>query len=196
MLVEARAGFPTGMDGHVSCPARASIALIRVSRKSLCEIFFPPHEDKKDVTIDNGLVQEVEKELFCPLPFSTGHIVIGHLICIVSMPHVTVIICHSCWLYCVPVFILIIAFSGWIVNVCQEAHISLVLLQHSCQVTPGPYSNVTTFQSQCVGFWGPWASPFYATSLSHNRKFFLCQVISQVREGKEVVHVQFMAKSF
>jgi len=50
------------------------------------------------------------------------------------------------------VFIAIIAFSGWIVNVCQEAHVSLVLPHHSHQVTPGPYSIVTTFQSHCLGF--------------------------------------------
>jgi hypothetical protein len=41
------AGLPTGMDGRGSCPARASISLIRVSRKSLCEILFPLHVDKR-----------------------------------------------------------------------------------------------------------------------------------------------------
>ena len=71
---------------------------------------------------------------------------------IVNVPHVTVIICHNCRPYRIPVFIVIIAFSGWIVNVCQEAHVSLVLPHHSRQVTSSPYSNVTTFQSQCLGF--------------------------------------------
>jgi len=47
MLVEAGAGLPTGMDGRGSCPDHASISLIRVRQKSLCEIFFPPHEDKR-----------------------------------------------------------------------------------------------------------------------------------------------------
>ena len=46
MFLEAEAGLPTGMDGRGSCPARANISLIRVSRKSLFEIFFPPHEEK------------------------------------------------------------------------------------------------------------------------------------------------------
>ena len=41
MLVEAGAGLPTGMDGRGSCPTRASISLIRVSRK------FPPHEYRR-----------------------------------------------------------------------------------------------------------------------------------------------------
>ena len=43
----AEAGLSTGMDGRGSCPDRASISLITASRKSLCEIFFPPHEDKR-----------------------------------------------------------------------------------------------------------------------------------------------------
>jgi len=47
VLLEAEADLPTGMDGHGSCPDHASISLIRVSQKSLCEIFFPPHEDKR-----------------------------------------------------------------------------------------------------------------------------------------------------
>jgi len=47
MLEEAGAGLPTGMDGCGSCPDRTSISLIGVKRKSLCEIFFPPHEDKR-----------------------------------------------------------------------------------------------------------------------------------------------------
>ena len=69
----------------------------------------------------------MEKEFSCPLPCSmAGRVAIGHPICIINMPHVTVIIRHNCQLYCVPVFITIIAFSGWIVNVCQEAHVSLV----------------------------------------------------------------------
>jgi len=47
MLVEAGAGLPIGMDGRGSCPDHASISLIKVRRKSLCEIFFPPLEDKR-----------------------------------------------------------------------------------------------------------------------------------------------------
>jgi hypothetical protein len=91
-------------------------------------------------------VLQVEKELFCPLPCSVA----GHPIRIVNVPHVTVIIPHSCRLYRVPLFIAVIAFSGWNVKVCQEVHFSLVLPHHSRQVTPCPYSNVTTFQSVLV----------------------------------------------
>jgi len=95
----------------------------------------------------------VEKELFCSLPCSAaGRVAIGHSIRIVNGTHVTVIIRHNSQLYRIPMFVMIIAFSGWIVNVCQQAHVSLVLPHHSHQVTPGPYSNVTTFQSQFLGF--------------------------------------------
>ena len=67
-----------------------------------------------------------KKEFFCPLPCLTaGRVAIGHTICIINMPHVTVIIHHNCRLYHVPVFFAIIAFSGWIVNVCQR-HTSLL----------------------------------------------------------------------
>ena len=68
------------------------------------------------------------KRAFFPLPCSmAGLVAIGHPICIVNMPHVMVIICHSCWLYRIPVFVAIIAFSGWIVNICQEAYVSQCL---------------------------------------------------------------------
>ena len=107
-----------------------------------------------------------------------------------------VIIRHNCRLYRIPVFIAIIPFFGWIVNVCEEAHVSLVLPHHSCQVTPGPYSNVTTFQSQCLGFevLGHTFSMWPTCPTTEN--FLLGQVVIQVRGRKKVVHVQFMAKSF
>ena len=93
-----------------------------------------------------------KKSFFCPLPcLAAGRVAIDP-IRTVNVPHVMVIIRHNCLLYRILVLIAIIAVSGWIVNVCQEAHISLVLPHHSHQVTPCPYSNVTTFQSQCLGF--------------------------------------------
>ena len=94
-----------------------------------------------------------KKSFFCPLPcLMIGRVATGRLICTVNMTHVMVIICHNWQLIRIPVFIMIIAFSGWIVDVCQEKHVSLVLPHHNCQVTPGPYSNVTMFQSLCLGF--------------------------------------------
>jgi hypothetical protein len=40
--------------------------------------------------------------------------------------------CYNFWLYRTPVFVAIIAFCGWIVNICQEAYDSLVLPHCSC----------------------------------------------------------------
>ena len=87
---------------------------------------------------------------------------------------------HNCQLYRIPVFIAIIAFSRWIVNVCQEAHVSLVLPHHSCHVPPGPYLNVTRVSVSVSWVWGPRACPFYVVSQSHNKKFF-----SGPRSGEE-----------
>jgi hypothetical protein len=81
-----------------------------------------------------------------------GCVATGHPICIVNMSHVTVIIGHNCRFYRDLVFIAIIASSGWIMNVCQEVHVSLVPPHRSCQVISDPYSNVTPFQSTVLGF--------------------------------------------
>jgi hypothetical protein len=51
------------MDGRGPCLDRATISVKMASRKFLCEIFFPPHEDK-NVTVDNDQVQQVGKGLF------------------------------------------------------------------------------------------------------------------------------------
>jgi len=78
----------------------------------------------------------------------------------------------------IAVFNTIVAFSGSIVNVCQEAHLSVVLPHHSRQVTSGPYSKVTAFQSQCFGF----EVLGHALSMQPNRPttvtFLLCQVVT------------------
>jgi hypothetical protein len=111
------------------------------------------------------------------------------------MPHETVITCHNCRLYHIPKFITITAFYGWTVNVCQEAHIFLAPLHQSCQVNPGPYSNVTTFQS-VLGLRSVSMPLLCSLTVPQQENFFLDQVIKQVRGGKEVVHVWFMAKSF
>ena len=74
---------------------------------------------------------------------TAGCVAIGHPICIINLPHLTVIIRHNCRLYRIAVFTGIIAFSGWTVNVCQNAHVPLVPPHHSCQVT--------TLQTECLG---------------------------------------------
>jgi hypothetical protein len=45
MLLEVWAGFPTGKNGRGSYPERASHLSDKGESKSLCDLFFPPHED-------------------------------------------------------------------------------------------------------------------------------------------------------
>ena len=119
----------------------------------ICMRFSSHHMTIKGCNCSQWPGPRVGKKAFCPLPFSkTGRVAIGHLICNANMPHLTVIMHHNCRLYHIPAFMVIIAFSVWIMNVCQEAHVSLVLPHHICQVTPDPYLNVTTFQSRCLRF--------------------------------------------
>jgi hypothetical protein len=47
MCAEAVGGLPTCLSSLHSCPATSSLFLRRVSQKSLCEIFFPSHEEKR-----------------------------------------------------------------------------------------------------------------------------------------------------
>jgi hypothetical protein len=108
---------------------------------------------KKYVNVENGQVSQAGEKPFCSLPCSTAsRVATGNPIYIVNVFHVTVVISQNCRIYGCPKFIAIFVFSGSIVNVCQDAHVSFVPPHYSCQVIPGPYSNVTPFQSQCPGF--------------------------------------------
>jgi len=64
MLIEAGDGLHTVMDSHGSCPAHASISLIRVSQKSLCEIFFTPLEDKRMLLLTMARSNRWKKNFF------------------------------------------------------------------------------------------------------------------------------------
>jgi len=127
----------------------------------------------------------VEKELSCPLPCSAaGRVAIGHPIRIVNVLHVTVIICHNCQLYRIPMFIAIIAFSGWIVNVCQEAHLSLVLPHHSRHVTPvltrmSPHFNLSVLGLRSLGM------PFLCSLTAPQQKIFFWAKSSYRSEEKK-----------
>ena len=128
----------------------------------------------------------MEKELFCPLPCSAaGRVAIGHPMCIVNVTHVTVIIRHNCCLYRIPVFVAIIAFSGWIVNICQEAYAScpskLQFISHLWFLHEYFHGSV------CVlGLW-----PKCPTT-----KFFSGPSLPTGQGSKKAVHIQFMPKSF
>jgi len=126
---------------------------------------------------------EVEKELFCPLPCSAAGLVFCHPIFIINMPHVMVIVRHNCQLYRVPVFIMVNAFSGWIVNVFSGGT-SVLSLHTTAVMSPLALT---------------WMLPCSSLSVLGLRSLgipFLCShtFVQQVRGGKEVVHVEFIAK--
>ena len=120
----------------------------------------------------------MEKELFSLIPCSTaGRVAIGHPICIVNVTHVTVIIRHNCWLHRIPVFVAIIAFSGWILNMSGGVRLfcpsKLQVISHLSRISPH-------FSLSVLGMWpGP------------QQNFFLGQVVIQVRGGKEAVHIVY-----
>ena len=153
MLLEAGAGLPTDMDGHGSCPDRASISLIRVSRKSLCEIFFRPHEDIKGCKCWQWPGPKGGKRAFLstsmfkgwPCSYWPSYQHCQHATCDGYNPPQLPVLLHShvhrndCLL--------------WVDNECLSGgtHLSYTSTpQPSSQ--PGPYLNVTTLQSQCLEF--------------------------------------------
>ena len=135
----------------------------------------------------------MEKELFCPNPCMTaGREAIGQPISILNVSHVTVIIRHNCRLYRIAVFIAIIAFSEWIMNVCQEAQVSLVF--HATAVKSplvltqmAPCFNPSVLGLRSLGM------PFLCGLSVPLQKTFFCAK-SSYRSGEE--KKLFMAKSF
>ena len=122
----------------------------------------------------------MEKELFCPLPCSAAGHVFGHPIFIINMP---LIVRHNCQLCCVHVFIMVNAFSGWIVNVFPGGT-SVLSLHTTAVMSPLVLTRM---------------SPRFSLSVLSLRSLgipFLCShtFLQQVRGRKEVVHVQFIAK--
>jgi hypothetical protein len=49
-------GLPNGLGIICSVPACTNIFLMVANRKSLCEIFLPPHEEQRKLTIEDGQV--------------------------------------------------------------------------------------------------------------------------------------------
>jgi hypothetical protein len=109
----------------------------------------------------------------------------------VNMPHVTVKV-HNCRFYRTLMFIVLIAFSGWIVII-RSTHLY-------CPSIPQPSSHPRSLLechhvSISVSWvWGPGACPFYAVQLSYNTMFFWAK-LSYTSGEKKVVPVQFTARS-
>ena len=119
--VDAAGGLPIGLRTIRSCPACANKFPTRVSRKSLCEIFLPPSEEKKNVAVQNGQVKQMEEEFLCPLPCATvDRIRICHSISLIYIAHVAVIVRHNLRLYGLSITIAEITLCWWVVYVCQN----------------------------------------------------------------------------
>jgi len=105
-----------------------------------------------------------------------GRVAIGHTAYLVDIAHVTVVICHNCQLFRIPVFVSKIAVSVWIVYVCTSTpHLS----SH-----PWSLLKCRPVSVSWSWFLRPWAFRFYVVSQSHNSKFFLW-VKSSNRSGEE-----------
>jgi len=105
MFTEAVEGLPTGLCCCRSCPSTSSMFLRRGSQKSLWN-FLPATWRKNDVTVQNSHIEQMEKELFCPLPYLTADwVTISHSVTLIYIAHVTVIIFHIFWLYRIALFI-------------------------------------------------------------------------------------------
>ena len=137
--VAATGGHPIGLGTYHSCPACANKFLTRVNRKSLCEIFLPPHEKKKTVAVQNGQVKQMEEQFLCALPCAAvDRIRICHSSSLMYVAYVAVIIRHNLRHYGPPIIITEITLYRCIVHVCQNTYITFVPPQYCRQVTPSP----------------------------------------------------------
>jgi hypothetical protein len=127
ICVTAVRGFPNGLCTFRPCPACANKFYIRVFRKSLCEIFLHPNEEKRMWLLRMVRSKRWEKN-FCPLPCATvDRIGILHSISLIYVTHVVVIIRHKLRLYGLPISITEITLCWYVVYVCQNTYITFVL---------------------------------------------------------------------
>jgi len=104
--------------------------------------FLPTTWRKKDVTVQNSHIEQMEKQLFCPLPYLTANwVTVSCSVTLIHITHVMVIIFQIFWLYRIALFIKEISFLWQIMNVSQHADISLVHPLYCSQVAPGLHSN-------------------------------------------------------
>jgi hypothetical protein len=106
----------------------------------------------KDVTVENGQVQKMEKQFFRPFECTMPDgVTICHSVPLIHIAHVTVIIHHNLRLYGFPSVNAEITFGWGVVNIRQHAYVSFVPPQYCRQVSPGPYMNVSLLQFHCLG---------------------------------------------
>jgi hypothetical protein len=109
----------------------------------------------KNITIENGQVEQMKEQFFRPLECSTAYgVTVGHSVTFIHIAHMTVIFHHNFWL-CGFSFIAEITFLWGIVNIRQHVYVSLVPPHYCRQVSPGSNTNVSPFQSQSLNIFKP-----------------------------------------
>ena len=94
---------------------------------------------KKELTIQNGQVKQMEAEFLCPFPCTTvDRIGFCHSISLIYIAHVAVIIRHNLRLYGLPIIVAEITLCWWTMYVCQNTYVPFVSPRYCSQVIPSP----------------------------------------------------------
>ena len=138
----------------------------------------------------------MEKQLFRPLPCPTADwVAASHSVSLIHITHVTVIICHNVWFYCVAQFTAEIYFCGWfrmLAGKCLFCLSSVLLWSHPWSLLEhSPNSVFTVLQLRSSGM------PFlFSLTVSQQLMFFFVKPSESSGEEKEIVLAQFVATSF
>ena len=98
----------------------------------------------KNAAIENGQVQQMEKQFFHPLEWATADGVTDcQSVTLIHITHVMVIIHHNLHLYGFSFLIREITFHWTVMNIHQHANVSLVPPQYCRQVSPSSYVNIS-----------------------------------------------------
>jgi hypothetical protein len=109
--------------------------------------FLPTARRKKNITVQDSEIQQMEKQFLGPFPSRTADgVVVGLPVSLTQTTHVMVIIRNNKWCHGLPLFIAEITFRRCGVNIRQHKNVFTVSPQYGCQVTPCSHFNVTPFQ--------------------------------------------------
>jgi hypothetical protein len=78
-----------------------------------------------------------KSSFFCLLQCSVADgVAVHHSVSLTHIAHVMGIICHSLWLYGLPVTVAEITSCRGIVDICQHIYVAFVASQYCCHVAP------------------------------------------------------------
>ena len=107
---------------------------------------------KKELTIQNGQVKQMEEEFLCPFRSTTvNRIGFCYSISLIYITHVAVIILQNLLLYGLPIIVAEITLCWWAMYVCQNMYVPFVSPQYCCQVNPSPYMKVAASECHSLG---------------------------------------------